>query len=431
MNRVLLPNLFFEEELQSTVKLGSAIARQLAGELGPLIGLLAGENPAAGSESHYPSHTRSIVVVSEDSRPDDVPSALQSVEFLTIDELAVSKGLVSQSDSESAAVWDAVPWGWSDSAVAVLQKAGLRVNAPDIDVVRLINSRQFQSQFDAAIDIFGVERLDSFGTLCRTLPEVNAAIKAACEYSQRGWVIKADLSHASRNRLLGTSSVLRSEHRAWLESRFASSESVYVEPWVERISECGLQFFVPQTGNALATIQFVGAAEMLTDDAGQYRGSIVRSTIHDAVWQPAIDHCLQIARSAAAQGYFGPLGFDCMVFRCPKHGHRWLRLSHDINGRLTMGRVALSLRKFLEPGETGIWVHAANSGLQNGNRTDEVSSGSVRIIPTSPGWIGGGAARNGTALFVSADSDRLKATCAQILGQSVKKIAASGIDRHS
>ena len=431
MNRVLFPNLFFEEELQSTVKLGSAIARQLAGELGPLIGLLAGENPAAGAESHYPSQSRSIVVVSEDSRPDNVPSALQSVEFLTIDELAVSKGLVSQSDSESAAVWDAVPWGWSDSAVAVLQKAGLRVNAPDIDVVRLINSRQFQSQFDAAIDIFGVERLDSFGTLCRTLPEVNAAIKAACEYSQRGWVIKADLSHASRNRLLGTSSVLRSEHRAWLELRFASCEWVYVEPWVERISECGLQFFVPQSGSATAAIQFVGAAEMLTDEAGLYRGSMVRWIVNDTVWEPAIDHCLQIAKLAAKHGYFGPLGFDCMVFRCPKHGRWWLRLSHDINGRITMGRIALSLRKFLEPGETGIWVHAVNSGLQEANRPVEVSSGSVRIIPTSPGRIGGKAARTGTALVVSTDSERLKAICTQILGQSVKLTPGFESDRHS
>ena len=437
MNRVLLPNFFFEEELQSTAKLGSASARQLAGELGPLIGLLAGEKSAADSESHYPSQTRSIVVISEDARPDEVPPALQGVEFLTIDEIAVSKEHESQSDSETATVWEAVPWGWSESAVAVLRKAGLCVSAPDIDVVRLINSRQFQSQFDAAIDIDGVERVDSFGTLCRTLREVKAAIEAACEYSQRGWVIKADLSHASRNRLLGASSVLRSEHRAWIESRFASGESVYVEPWVERISECGLQFFVPQAGTASATIQFVGAAEMLTDETGHYRGSIVRSVIHDAVWQPAIDHCLQIARSAATQGYFGPLGFDCMVFRCPKHGRRWLRLSHDINGRLTMGRVALSLRKFLEPGETGIWVHtAANSGLHNsmlekGNRTDEASSGSVRIIPTSPGRIGGGPSRNRTALVASADSDQLKATCTQILGQSVKKMPASGIDRHS
>ena len=106
MNRVLLPNLFFEEELQSTAKIGSARTRQLVSELGPMMGLLAGEILAAGAEADHPSQTRSIVVVSEEARPDDVPSPLQGVEFLTIDELAASKGHESQSDSENGTVWD-------------------------------------------------------------------------------------------------------------------------------------------------------------------------------------------------------------------------------------------------------------------------------------------------------------------------------------
>ena len=251
------------------------------------------------------------------------------------------------------------------------------------------------------------------------------AIKAACEYSQRGWVIKADLSHASRNRLLGTSKDLRREQRAWLESRFDSGECVYVEPWVERISECGLQFMVPQSGSPAATIEFIGAAEMVNDEAGRYLGSIVRSSLHEAIWQPAIEHCLQIARSAGALGYFGPLGIDCMVFRCPKHNRPWLRFSHDINGRLTMGRIALSLRRFLEFGEIGVWIHAEmNSGLRNGKTADEVLPGGVRIIHTGPGRIGGKAVRTETALVVSSDSERLKAACTQILGRSVKLMQA-------
>ncbi len=428
MPRVLLPNFFFEDELLAAPIVASPRARQLVTEIGPVMGLLAGETQGS-STSLDASRLRSIVVVADDARPDDVPPALQGVEFLTVEELTARVALEPPSDSDDSRVWDVVPWGWSESAVGVLRKAGLSVCAPDRDVVRSINSRQFQSVFDAAVEINGTQRVDSFGTLCRSQAEVTNAIRAACEYSQHGWVIKADLSHASRNRLLGTSTDLRSEQRAWLESRFDSGESVYVEPWVERISECGLQFMVPQSGSPAATIEFIGAAEMVNDDAGRYLGSVVRSTLHEAIWQPAIEHCLQIARSAGTLGYFGPLGIDCMVFRCPKHNRQWLRFSHDINGRLTMGRIALSLRRFLESGETGVWIHAEmNSGPRNGKTVDEVLPGGVRIIHTSPGRIGGKAVRVGTALVVSADSEQLKSACTQILGRSVKLTQASESD---
>ena len=430
MYRVLLPNLFFEDELQSAPIVASTRSRQFVAEIGPVMGLLAGKIWGDATKSLDSSPLRSIVVVPHGAQPDDIPTALQGVEFLTIDELAARVAMEPPSRSEGSRAWDVVPWGWSESAVAVFRKAGLSVSAPDRDVVRSINSRQFQSMFDAAIEIDGTERVDSFGTLCRSQSEVTAAIKAAHEYSRRGWVIKADLSHASRNRLLGTTSGLRIEQLAWLESRFESGESVYVEPWVERISECGLQFLVSQSGSPVATIEFIGSAEMLTDEAGRYRGSIVRPEVHDAIWQPAIDHCLRIADSVAAQGYFGPLGIDCMVFRCPMRNRRFLRFSHDINGRLTMGRIALSLRKFLEPGETGVWIHAEkNASRRNEKTADEVSPTGVRIIHTSPGRIGGKAVRFGTALVVSADSERLKAACAQILGQSVKLTQALESDQ--
>ncbi len=429
MNRVLLPNLFFEDELQSSAKVASTNARQLAVELGPVIGLLEQEDVAADVPLHDQTRQRSIVLVAEDARPDDVPPALQGIEFLTSDELAASVAQQSQTDAGNATAWEVVPWGWSEAAVNTLRKTGLSFDTPDIEVVRWINSRQFQSQFDTAMEINGVERRDSFGTLCRSLSEVTAAISYAGQYSQRGWVIKADLSHACRNRLLGTSRECSSEQLAWLDSKFAVGESVYVEPWVERVSECGLQFMVTKSASASPQVQFVGAAEMLTDEAGRYRGSLVKATKagagagaeENSVWQPAIEHGHQIAEAAATNGYFGAIGIDCMVFRGPRDNRCWLRLSHDINGRLTMGRVALSLRRLLEPGETGFWMHATADFLrQNGNRIDELSSGGVRMISTSPGQVGGRIAKTGTAFLVSSDPDALQAVRMQMLGQSAK-----------
>ena len=90
MNRVLLPNLFFEDELQSPKKAASPNARQFAAELGPVMGLLALENFASDIAFAIQPHRRSIVLVADDARPDDVPPALQGIDFLTIDDLTAS-----------------------------------------------------------------------------------------------------------------------------------------------------------------------------------------------------------------------------------------------------------------------------------------------------------------------------------------------------
>lgn len=431
MNRVLLPNLFFEEELLPTTKLASLNARQLAAELGPVMGLLGLENLASDPAFSDPSQDRSIVLVTSDARPGDVPPVLQSVEFLTIDELLFRHSELNPthtppSESGNATNWEVVPWGWSDFAVNAFRKTGVVFDAPDLAAVRQINGRYFQSQFDVVLEIDGNHRTNSFGILCRTLPEVEAAILSACHYSPHGWVIKAELSHACRNRLLGTSSVCSVEQRAWLAAKFASGESVYVEPWVQRVSECGLQFHVTKSASAVPQVQFIGAAEMITDESGRYRGSVVLSLRHEgswhgSLWQPAIEHGHRIAEAAASNGFFGAIGIDCMIFRGPRDNRPFLRLSHDINGRLTMGRVALSLRRLLEPGETGFWLHSTADFLrQNQNRIDKVSGSGVRMISTSPGQIGGRVAKIGTALFVSTDREALTAIRMQIPGQSAK-----------
>ncbi len=450
MKRILLPNLFFEEELQSLPTTGSPKAQRLVAELGPVMGLLGTEDAADNAEhnadsSANNSNNRTIVVVEHNARPELIPPALQHVEFLTLDKLADVVLNESRVLSDSAELWHALPWGWSEAAISTLSHVlgrrttnkrqvlncnALEIVAPDIDAVRFINSRQFQSQFDAAIEIDGIGRIDAFGTLCHSVSEVKTAIEVASRYSPRGWVIKADLSHASRNRLLGTAAELRSEQLAWLKSRFEHNECVYVEPWIERTSECGLQFFITQSETAERRVRFIGAAEMLTDDAGHYRGSVVQSsetnsTPHDAphysIWQPAIDHCGRIAEAAAARGYFGHIGFDCMRFLCPRQTRPWLRLCHDINGRLTMGRVALALKTLLKPNETGVWLHASENSLQQSWKdSDDIPLHDVRFERTSPGLIGGKPAKTETVFVVSGNSEHLKAACRRILGQSVR-----------
>jgi len=417
MNQVLLPNLFFEEELLASATARSPQARRIVADLGPVMGLLSGGGIASPPMGRSSDFQRTIVIVDNSNRPTELPTILQGVEYRTAAEVAAIVAETATRDSPDPGGWEAIAWGWSESAVRTLRNAGLQVNAPDPSVVRTINSRQFQAQFDVALDSGGVEQIESFGTLCRSIPKVVSAVQAGYEFAGLGWVIKADLSHAARNRLLGTSPILTASHLAWLESRFALGEYVYVEPWVVRIDESGLQFQLHPSNNASSVVEFVGKAQMLTDKVGRYLGSFVqKNSDRDELWEQAIDHGYRVADAAAALGYFGPLGIDCMLFRNPhSRALTLLRLSHDINGRLTMGRLALSLKKFAEPEETVVWIHAPTNRAENEkDECDRYLARGVRIIPTSPGLIGAAPPATRTLLVASRNIELLRAACREI-----------------
>lgn len=91
---------FFEDELQFAPIVASHGVRQLVAEIGPVMGLLAGQIRDNATRSPDASPFRSIVVVPHTARPDDRPTALQGVDFLTIEELTARVALEPHSASD-------------------------------------------------------------------------------------------------------------------------------------------------------------------------------------------------------------------------------------------------------------------------------------------------------------------------------------------
>ena len=357
-----------------------------------------------------------IVVTSDQPSTGELPAIYNGIQFMNL-------RAASELTSAQKRPWRFEPWGWSPSALKIARSLGLECETARPDSVRTVNSRQFSSQFDLAVDLETQADGMPFGSLCRTLPEV---IEGLRRYSQRDngrWVIKADISHAARNRILGSGDLQKSQLQ-WFESQLAQAP-VYVEPWVERVAECGLQFDV----GGRSTSSFLGAAEMITDSQGQYHGSILRpcesetgksaSTTASHWWKPAIEHGRKIVDAASDLGFRGPLGIDCMLFR--KAGGLGLRLAHDVNGRRTMGRLALSLRRHLPADHWACWCFASAKSEQSiSEALRESSTAGVQIMPTSPTQLCGRATTLRTCLAISADWQRLNQVAQKILSHDIR-----------
>ena len=280
-----------------------------------------------------------------------------------------------------------VPWGWSPAAVEFGERNGLVVNAPPLDVVRLANSREYSVPLEEPpTDDW------SYGTLCRKLGEVLACIERLPPSTS--WVIKANWSHAARERILGRGPVISNSEIQWVKQRIARDGVVSWELWLQREAEIGIQWEIPSSGQAP---QLVAITELLVDTRGQYAGtrqlppnvaffsekgrpfSEKKATPED--WaREAAEATRPVINDLAQRGYFGPVGIDAMRYFDPEFEISRTRTLQDINARWTMGRLAAGWFERLRVERPVTWSHGPLPVL-------DAATGSVEPIATSPGQI--------------------------------------------
>lgn len=416
MPSVILPNLMFEEEL-SGQSVGSGTATRRVAELAPLCGFLR-KSPD------------DVVVTAPDGLPTDLPVGLDRARYHSISELTGGEFIGMELR----------PWGWSEPAVAFAKKHQLLCNGPPVSSVRTVNSRRFLADFDLygpESDKVAAEQIDLvtsdrqkvsdqptlkqqqhrlwFSAICESLTDVRNALENVNfrKLSGGNWVIKSEYSQAARNRICGMGP-LRERDEHWLRSRFDGGYIVAVEPWVKRISECGLQYSIHTDRQ---TITFDGAVELYTTFRGQYLGSGISPDAAEH-WKGSIEHGFTLAAAAARVGYFGCLGIDTMRFEdCD--GNRFVRFSHDLNARITMGRLACGIAAHPEYPESGIWCHFPTEMLSGEDFSfSQKLPGSVRISRTSPRMVGGRPVGVSSGFISSSDwwdlRDAIKIMTAEI-----------------
>ncbi len=204
----------------------------------------------------------------------------------------------------------------------------------------------------------------------------------------QAWVVKANFGMSARERILGRGSAPAPQAVQWVERQLAENEAVFFEPWVERIEEFGFQFTIPPAGEPVLE----GITPLLTDSRGTYRGSRLRGAIDQLGSHDESAEVLQTVTRAAQRvqqlGYFGPLGIDAMRYRTADGESRWRPLQ-DINARLTMGRLALGLQRFVPESHHASWLHVRWSDTateipEHVAHGDRSLPAGTRAIRTSP-----------------------------------------------
>jgi hypothetical protein len=262
--------------------------------------------------------------------------------------------------SQIPAGMELVPWGWSPAAVESGQRHGLQVRHPPLELVKLANSREFSVPREVPPD-----DETKFAELCRTLGQVLAKIERIPSSCQ--WVIKANWSHAARERIIGRGPYISDPEIAWVKQRLARDSVVCWEWWLDRRGELGVQWEIDPQGSA----QLIALTELLVDPRGQYAGTLVpgSSTFTSSPspggkgepgdWhENAVTATRPVVEELASVGYFGPVGIDCMRYYDPDANCERLRVLQDLNVRWTMGRLAAEWSRKLS-GQPTLWWHGA------------------------------------------------------------------------
>lgn len=287
------------------------------------------------------------------------------------------------------------PWGWTHDVRRLAMEYGCHIGAPQQEIVRNSNSRRLSFQYEQSWNV-GLAQ----SAMVATLGELRNAVAALPAESP--WVVKAEFGMSARERVLGRGNVIDEPTANWAAKRFARDGVLFVEPWVEKLEEAGLQFDIGESGPAL----LCGITPLTSDAGGHYRGSRFEAdATSESRWSTAIETGMRLCERLQQQGYFGPVGIDAMRY-IDRDGNERLRPLQDVNARWTMGRLALGFRRLLNPGETGEWRHApwptdSPTAPQDAHEAFVATLlAGVRTVRTAPYVIGGRPVRHGSVVVI-------------------------------
>lgn len=317
-----------------------------------------------------------VVLVSSTPRMDWLLELNQAGIPIPEYEVLSSGKIAASSDLLERKLGTLRPWAWSPSSCEVYRPLTAGANPT-------------QSQFLSTVFDPGCKKLDAIHakeTGCHLLREVldaehglewlcpnedvgvvvsdvERAIEAIESWRSRGkqrFVAKANYGAAGNRMVRLWEPEITDAQMRWMEKVVKQGESLVIEPWHERVLDFSAQYEMDKEG-----IRFSGFVRMLNDHRGQFFASTVAAHLTSGLGSelPRFLHGKEgnrhkrlfeqiggrLQEKCQNVGYLGPLGVDAYVYR--DQAEQWrLKPVVEVNPRFTMGRLALSLRRYAAPG---------------------------------------------------------------------------------
>lgn len=185
-----------------------------------------------------------------------------------------------------------------------------------------------------------------------TLQQIYTAVD---RYQQS--VVKTPWSSSGRGLLLFPNPDSRKKNEELLSGMLRQQDFVTIEPWHEKLTDLSFQFEFCQ-----GKLCYRGRTFFETDRKGRYKRTLlednpvlpedVKSFLEEHTQKVVAMLSDALCQSDYSRLYNGWIGIDSMVYRSAGGGLKlWPVL--EVNGRFTMGTLALKMREFLLPGSKG------------------------------------------------------------------------------
>ncbi len=251
---------------------------------------------------------------------------------------------VEQDDLKGLTIEHVEPWGWDLALRAMLVRKGVSEQVlpseAEIAQVRQWSHRRTSAQL--------LPLLQQAGTVgeaheCSTVEAVEQLMR---QYGSV--VLKAPWSSSGRG-------VRFDGNVAWVQHVLERQGSVMVEPFYNKVKDFGMEFMATDEG-----ISYEGLSLFHTKN-GAYTGNVLateeakRELISRYVSLELLDAVRDdIVGTTCLEGYRGPFGVDMMLVHAPceagvQDGLLALHPCVEINLRRTMGHVALTLSRLVNP----------------------------------------------------------------------------------
>jgi hypothetical protein len=229
-----------------------------------------------------------------------------------------------------------VAWGWNEDAVRLFRSAHADWRAPDLSVVRKVNSRAFCHVVQRSIGC-GV----SGSVYCATEQELVTALRPMARFPV---VIKPDHGNAGYGFIIKKTREWSAGDSEKVRPLFTSGHGVVIEPWCDRIADIATICFITAQGE----VRDVRHYRPLCNKSGTtYSDFIDPRDQVIAPWRDYLhDKACAAAHSVAKEGYFGPAGFDSFLMRDEGGCERCAAII-EINARFTLGHIAFALHDSL------------------------------------------------------------------------------------